>query len=88
MLLLLFKLAFSVSTINGCQEVLLLRREVRIVELGLSLRRLAIAPTPAPLIFLLQDVLLAFVLEQAEVLVHLLQSIVLAVERMDDMIIF
>ena len=88
MLLLLFKLAFSVSTINGCQEVLLLRREVRIVELGLSLRRLAIAPTPAPLILLLQDVLLAFVLEQAEVLVHLLQSIVLAVERMDDMIIF
>ena len=88
MLLLLFKLAFSVSTINGCQEVLLLRREVRIVELGLSLRRLAIAPTPAALIFLLQDVLLAFVLEQAEVLMHLLQSIVLAVERMDYMIIF
>ena len=88
MLILLFKLAFAVSTVYGCQEVLLLRREVRLVELGAPpRRRLAIAPTPTPLILLLHDVLLAFVLKQAEVLMHLLQSVMLTVERMDDMII-
>ena len=87
MLLLLFKLAFSVSAVNGCQEVLLLRRKVRLVELGAPPRRLAIAPTPAPLFLFLRDVLLAFVLEQAEVLMHLLQSVMFAVERMDNMVI-
>ena len=88
MLILLFKLAFAVSTVYGCQEVLLLRREVRLVELGAPpWRRLAIAPTPTPLILLLHDVLLAFVLKQAEVLMHLLQSVMLTVERMDDIII-
>ena len=87
MLLLLFKLAFSVSAVNGCQEVLLLRRKVRLVELSAPPRRLAIAPTPAPLFLFLRDVLLAFVLEQAEVLIHPLQCIVFTIERMDDMII-
>ena len=88
MLFLLFKLAFAVSTINGCQEVLLLRREVRLVKLGAPpRRRLAIAATPTSLFLLLLDVLLAFVLEQAEVLMHLLQSVMLTIERMNDMII-
>ena len=86
MLFLLFKLALSVSAVNRCQEVLLLRREVRLVALSPP-RRLAIAATPAPLILLLHDVLLAFVLEQAEVLIHFLQSIVFTIERMDNMII-